>query len=285
MNDREGGNDTMWPSYVVRFSILIWIVLFLAGLFSLLGHSRLLMAGSKHEQFLALRLLQANHRIVDGDIAEAGPWHPFLFGSLTTRDDFNGRYVTECVDGQDPVDIEKTVPGPNLTTKEKRSIAWVPLRELPAAEVATLDVHRELEVCNLEGDGACGNLPVEAIACTGKTMDADTCSAGIQITEDQRRRLLRALDKADAAAKTDASAKTDAAATPDPAKNTATPKPASGNRKAVLSGKPGIGSTIRVLIHHDELDKDGKMPVKPNASRCPLAASTPAPVQRPGART
>lgn len=72
---------------------------------------------------------------------------------------------------------------------------WIPLRELPAADVATLDVHQTVDVCNLDGKEACGAYPVEAIACTGKDTAATTCSAGVQITPDLRRRLLTALDK------------------------------------------------------------------------------------------
>lgn len=243
---------------VVAWFAIFWFTVFIAGFGFAVWHARFLADDHQQEQFVALKMLQANHRIVEGDVAEAGLWHPFLLPSLTTRDDFVGRYVATCVDDQDPIEIERTLSGPKLTRKQHNAIVWISLIDLPAADIATLDVHRELDVCNIDGQEKCGTYAVEALACTGKDVGAATCSAGVQLTTDQRRRLFTAVDQAAAAAKRDADAK-----------KTATPTPQPGAAQTLLI------PTIHLAIHRDET---GALP-RADAGRC--AVSPPAPRPQP----
>jgi len=141
--------------------------------------------------YLALKHLDVNHRLVDGDIAEAGWFHRFLLPSTDTRDRFIGRYVQRTVNENDPLDLADTQSAPAITTKPGRWVVWIPLRELPPADVAALDVHRTLDVCNLDPTETCGAFPVEALACGSD----GTCSAGVQLSADQRRRFLHASDQ------------------------------------------------------------------------------------------
>jgi hypothetical protein len=250
--------------HVGRWSAAIWGLFLGAGLGVITLHGHVWAHGP--EQFIALKTLHVNHRLVEGDIAEAGLWHVFLIGSLTTRDDFNGRYVKDCVDDQHAIDIAKTLSGPQIFTEKDKSMVWLPLSELPAADVATLDVRRELDVCNLDGYEACGGAyQVQAIACEGKTLAAESCSAGVKITAEQRRRLLNALDEAERTPKPDLTTKPDG-----------TPAPAviAGNgstRTAAAAVKTRRISKIHVMIHRSA---NGTKPASAAPNRCVTPATS-----------
>jgi hypothetical protein len=145
--------------------------------------------------YVALKKLNANHRIVDGDIAEAGWPHRFLTPSLDTRYDFYGRYVDEKTCEDDPIGLTRnTRTGPDIKPEQDRWIVWIPLRDLPPADIAALDVYRTLDVCNLDDRNACGPLPVEAIACSSAG-DEGSCTAAVRLTADQRKRFFEVSDR------------------------------------------------------------------------------------------
>lgn len=224
--------------------------------------------GSERLQFLAQATLQTNHRIVEGDIAEAGWPHRFFTPTLTTREDFVGRYVERCVLEDNPLEFEATLSGPKLKTPDKVSIVWISLIDLPPADVATLDVQGKLDVCNIEGDQQCATYQVQAIACSGKDLGAATCSAGIQITDDQRAHLFGALDKNDAAAGSTPVPQPSGAPRPQPTEG-------AGDHKHGIHGTVGIRSPIHLMIHHETEGNNAVPSSEPSVQPCLTPAPTP----------
>jgi hypothetical protein len=152
-----------------------------------------------HEEFLAQKRLRENHRIVEGDIAEAGWQHRFFTASLATRDDFVGRYVQRQVEENSSIALETTLTGPKIVPSAGKAIVWISLSDWPAAKIAALDVAQTMDMCNLDGDQKCHGLyAVQAVACAakdpGKT-DASKaeCSAAVAVTPDERRRYFESL--------------------------------------------------------------------------------------------
>ena len=213
MNPRTFFSGALWWTFVIYAVAIVLACLY--------GFPN----GSEHVEFVAHRDLQPNHRIVEGDIDEASWPQRFFTPTLATRADFIGRYAATLVPAGKRLEVETTLRGPKLDTDPHNAIVWVSLAELPAADVAMLDVQGKLDVCYGDKDEQCAPYTVEAIACTGKDPDAASCSAGIQIPTDALKLLLKTLDKAQA-----------------PAKPEASPQP-----------KPrtlGIGAPVHVMIDH-----------------------------------
>ena len=142
-------------------------------------------------QYVAVRDLRLNHRLVEGDVAEVGPYNRFFIPGKSTRDDFAGRYVGTAVSHDKLLPLDSTLAGPRLPGARGSTIAWVPLHELPPAQIAALDVQDVLEICNLDGTGACGEFAVAAIVCSASELSS--CSAGIHLSAAQRRNFVVAL--------------------------------------------------------------------------------------------
>jgi hypothetical protein len=145
------------------------------------------------QQYVAVKDLRPNHRLVEGDVAEVGPYHRFMLPALSNRTDFHSRYVAGSVEKNHVIELEATLNGPRMAARAG-SIAWVSLSELPMAERASLDVQDKIEMCNLDGKGSCGVFTVAAIACSDDRMTS--CSAAIDVNPAQRRRLSSIATKA-----------------------------------------------------------------------------------------
>jgi hypothetical protein len=147
-----------------------------------------------NRQYIAVKQLKRNHRLVEGDVAEAGLYHRFLIPDVSTRADFHGRYVSHTVQPFETLRLATTSSGPQLTPwRPGHSIVWLSLRDLPVSEAATLDVGDVLHACILNGKSACGAVTVLAVACNGA--DTSTCNAAVDLTPAQRRHYLDALMK------------------------------------------------------------------------------------------
>jgi hypothetical protein len=175
-------------------------------------------------EFIAQKELQANHRIVDGDIAESSWKDRFFFlPSLTTRESFVGRYMYDCVRKGDQLEIEDTLSGPNLVASASKPIVWIPLADLPAADIMTLDVDGLLSLCDLDGKGGCPRYRVKAITCDLQGSGMQTCFGAVEITKQDLPTVVVALQRTRA---------TVADASPKPG---GTPSPSAGTPKPVTS--------------------------------------------------
>ena len=246
-------------------------------------------------EFVARRLLQHNHRIVADDIAEAGLGRRFLVWSMTTRDDFYGRYVEKCVTLDDAIGLDDTLSGPQLG----ESVVWLPLSEQPAADVVSLDVGDNVEVCNLQKDEMCGQkpFPVVAVACPDKSSVSPACSAGVVMGAADRKLLLTARDH-QAPASTSTPAPAPAPAPPTrhtpadaPKKHKQKPGKPAKNRSEAQSGagsqdarttEPTADSageptpSIHLMIHRVKRDQSTSGGAHATPAPCPpVHASTP----------
>jgi hypothetical protein len=212
-------------------SLVVYVVIVLTGLLCLLQIDKRDAA-----KFVATRALHAKHRLVADDIAEAGLWHRFLAPSLTTRDEFYGRYLDHSVDAGCEIDLDRTASGPQLVTPATSSVVWLPLKELPAADVASLDTGDDVVVCTGDKDKPCDAYRVEAVACPDKET-GPACSAGVFMSDAQRKAVIAANDKKPTASPS-------AAPTPN---TTASARPgATKNEDAASGAMPAI----HVFIHH-----------------------------------
>lgn len=172
---------------VIAVTVAVWVGIVAGGLlFSMFTIPHPM-------QYVAVRALKPNHRLVDGDIAEVGPYNRFLIPGKSTRDDFQGRYVASAVDANTLLPLESTLTGPRLLPARGSTIGWLSLTELPPAQIAALDVQDVLEVCNLNRPGTCGGFAVAAIVCGDSSLSS--CAAGIPLTPAQRRNFVIALGK------------------------------------------------------------------------------------------
>jgi hypothetical protein len=171
---------------VVGVTVAMWVIIVVAGLL-------VAVFTIPHPmQYVAVRDLKPNHRLIDGDVAEVGPYNRFLIPGKSTRDDFLGRYVASAVTANTLLPLESTLTGPRLFPVRGSSIGWLSLTELPPAQIAALDVQDVLEVCNLNQPGTCGQFAVAAIVCSESLA---SCSAGIHLSPAQRRTFVIALGK------------------------------------------------------------------------------------------
>jgi hypothetical protein len=186
------GAFTAWLRKVLRAiarSWLFYVVVFAVwGLVVVLGSVSLRPVNGDATVFLATKHLGKNHRIVDGDVAEASMPARFLAAGLLTPADFVGRYVREKVDKDQRIDYAATLASPDLQSRGG-TIGWLTLHGLPAADVATLEVGSLIEVCNLAPGAACGAVPIEAVACAGPA-DTSQCWAAIRMSDPRRRRFV-----------------------------------------------------------------------------------------------
>jgi hypothetical protein len=175
---------------MVIVSMAAWLLFVLAGASVIVSSS-----SCRHMiQYVVVKSLNGNHRLVEGDVAEVGPfftsdtvhWSRFLIPDLHTRSDFRGRYLSSPIANQQRIELFRTLSGPRLFSRAG-GIAWIPLRDLPASEIAALDVQDNIEVCNLSNDSSCGTFTVDAIACP----DAATsnCTAAVDLTAAQLKRV------------------------------------------------------------------------------------------------
>ncbi len=246
-------------------SLLFWTTL-IFGFFLKFMSYHMHVPPPENQEFLAKKALAINHRVVEGDLKEAGWGEAFLSPTLTTRDDFIGRYVQGPVKIDNPLAIENTRVGPNLVTGTGKAIVWISLAGVPPTDVATVDVGGKLDVCNVDGNDQCGNpYTVKAIACNGKDLAAATCSAAIEIDRGQLAHVLKALGKADGAASDSATP----APSPDAKPRTKAEDKAAATDQSSVADTPGIGPPIHVVVHHPDLPARAQAERKKSLKKAP----------------
>jgi hypothetical protein len=187
MNARTPEPNRHVLSAVVAVTVAMWVVIVAGGLVISI------FTIPKPMQYVAARDLKGNHRLVEGDVAEVGPYTRFLIPGKSTRGDFESRYVASAVVAGTSFPLESTLTGPKLVPERGGTIGWLSLAELPPAQIAALDVQDVLEVCNLNRPGTCGEFAVAAVVCSESTLSS--CFAGIHLSPAQRRNFVIALGK------------------------------------------------------------------------------------------
>jgi hypothetical protein len=160
--------------------LLPGVLIAFLGLFIWVGF-RQLRAVEPPPAFTAKTELAPNHRITVRDLNAPSN---ALLPALKTLNDFEGRYLSHRVKNGEKVDYGNTQPLPSLPINF--SIGWVPLKNLPEPDMASIDVGTFVEICNLRTKHACGAIPVEAVVCQGASAPAN-CWAALRLTDDRRR--------------------------------------------------------------------------------------------------
>jgi hypothetical protein len=175
---------------MVFATLAVWLLLVLVGA----GIIAMTSKADDVREFVAARHLRGNHRLIEGDIAEVGAfdrvgrghYSRFLVADIHSRDDFRGRYVASTVDKETAINLPETSTGPKLHAVFG-VITWVPLTSVPPSEVALLDVQDVLSICPVDNVSRCGKFTILAMTCTDQ--GTQNCSAAIEVTELQRKRL------------------------------------------------------------------------------------------------
>jgi hypothetical protein len=180
----RGRLDDVIHRYFMAFVLGAWAVVTMAGYAMIVGF------GGDPAMYVTTKPLNVNHRLVEGDIADAGLGYRFLDPGISTRADFIGRYAPAPMAAQRPIALDQTTLSPMLPQR-RSAIGWFSLHALPPADVAALDARAVVELCNLGGDATCGSARIEAIVCVPPS--GTTCSAAIRLSDAQRARFVRAL--------------------------------------------------------------------------------------------
>lgn len=166
------------------FQVIVWSVWAIV----VAGGLAIIATSGEPRVYLAAKPLPANHRLIEGDLAEAGWPYRFLVPGWRTRAAFVGRYLIRRIPSEgEVIEFGATSGAPSFPVN-RSVLGWFSLAGLPVADVAGLDPGHRIEICNLT-KGQCGDLLVEAVVC-GAT--AGDCWAGIRLSNAQRDRLIAA---------------------------------------------------------------------------------------------